>query len=233
MHIFYTPSIQQKTLSEEESYHCYKVLRLKSGDKIALVNGKGTYAEAEIKVCGQKATTFEVLQITEDYNRLPYNLNVAIAPTKNINRFEWFVEKATEIGITEITPIICDNSERKVLKTERLNKLIVSAAKQSKKASFPLLNEMVTFSEFLKTESKTDNVKLIAYCDNYGLPLISSYSNRGDYTVCIGPEGDFTLSEIELAKLNGFTGISFGKNRLRTETAGVFACSAINLLNSN
>ena len=162
----------------------------------------------------------------------PYHLHIAIAPTKNMDRLEWFVEKATEIGISEITPLLCRYSERKVVKLERINKIIVSAMKQSKKSLLPQLNEMISFNDFIKKCEGHDNC-FIAHCYNQNKQSLSQlYLKGNDATIVIGPEGDFSEEEVESALKNGFSPITLGESRLRTETAGIVACHTIQLLNS-
>jgi len=232
MQLFYTPDILNKktyTLSESESKHAIRVLRLKTNNTINLINGKGTFYEAIIIDDNPKKCEVEILRIEQENNNKP-NLHLAIAPTKNNDRLEWLIEKATEIGISEITPIICDNSERKVLKTERLEKRAVAAMKQSLKATLPIINEPVKLNELLTQNNDCD--KYIAHCyDKNQEHFKSLYKRDNDCLVLIGPEGDFSKPEIELALTNNFTPISLGASRLRTETAGLYICNAFNLLN--
>lgn len=232
MHLFYTPGISSETytLNETESKHCIKVLRLNAGDQIELIDGKGNFFEAKIVEPNPKKCVIQVTQTIKEYAKRNHYLHIAIAPTKNIDRFEWFLEKATEIGIDEITPIICDHSERKVLKTERLEKIIISAVKQSIKAYKPKLNELVSFNDFV--QKKLRGSKFIAHCEDYEKQALKQNYKKGvQAIVLIGPEGDFSPEEIELAKTNGFIETSLGPSRLRTETAGVVACHTINLIN--
>lgn len=232
MHIFYTPDIQSEkyTLSEEESKHCIKVLRLDTGSKLNLVDGKGGFYEAVIVDPHPKRTGLKVISHLKNYGKRNHYLHIAVAPTKNIERIEWFLEKATEIGIDEITLLICDRSERRDVKTERLNKVIVSAVKQSIKAYCPKLNEPVRFSELVSKNPSSQ--KFIAHC----IPakknsLKEEISLNSDYLVLIGPEGDFSPEEIDLALKNNFIPVSLGDSRLRTETAALEACFEINFLN--
>ncbi len=232
MHLFYTPDISEKTyiLNEIESKHCIKVLRLSSNDQIDLIDGKGNYYKAKITDPNPKKCKVEVINTINEYNKRNHYLHIAIAPTKNIDRFEWFLEKATEIGIDEITPIICEHSERKVVKADRLDKIIVSAIKQSIKAYKPKLNELIYYSDFIKQEF--DGLKYIAHCEeNSKVSLKSDYKTGETVLVLIGPEGDFSPEEIEIAKQNQYKEISLGESRLRTETAGIVACHTINLIN--
>lgn len=234
MLLFYTPTIDKKSstfiLDEAESKHAIKVLRLNTGDKINLVNGKGTFFEAEITQAHAKKCELSILSSTTETDTKP-SLHIAIAPTKNNDRLEWFVEKATEIGITEITPLICQRSERKTLKIDRLEKTAVAAMKQSLKATLPKINEPVSFKDFIKNTPQQTNL-FIAHClDNKEKHLSQLCIKNESSIVLIGPEGDFTKEEIDLAIKNHFKPISLGKSRLRTETAGVVACHTINLIN--
>jgi 16S rRNA (uracil1498-N3)-methyltransferase len=232
MHIFYTPDINSNTLilSEEESKHCIKVLRLDAGSLLHLVDGIGGFYDAIIEDPHPKRTKLKIVKKIENFAKRNHYLHIAIAPTKNIERIEWFLEKATEIGIDEITPIICDRSERKELKTERLNKVITSAVKQSIKAFHPKLNEAIRFSDFISKNTNTQ--KFIAHCMDEGKVAIKEQLiPNGNYLVIIGPEGDFTFQELEAAVNNNFIPISLGESRLRTETAALEACFEINFLN--
>lgn len=231
MHLFYVPHIAtSQTLSEEESRHAIRVLRLASGDKIQLVDGVGGFYEAVITNPHPKHCEYEILEEINDFGKRDFRIHIAIAPTKNIDRFEWFVEKCTEIGIDEITPIICRFSERKVIKSERIEKIIVSSSKQSYKAFFPKLNPVSSFNEFIKNNPATQ--KFIAHCYEHEKVMFhQAIKTNNDYIVLIGPEGDFSLEEIEMAIKNNYTPISLGNSRLRTETAGVVACHTINLKN--
>ncbi|WP_442794157.1 16S rRNA (uracil(1498)-N(3))-methyltransferase [Pelobium manganitolerans] len=232
MHLFYTPDIAADyyQLSEEESKHCIRVLRLKLGDKVQLVDGKGGFYEAEIVDEHPKRTLLKITSTQKEYGKRNHYLHIAIAPTKNMDRFEWFLEKATEIGIDEITPIICDRSERKELKTDRANKIITSAIKQSLKAYHPLLNKARSFKELIQNAQASH--KYIAHCeDQQKQELKTGFVERDNYLVLIGPEGDFSEAEISLALENGFAPITLGNSRLRTETAALQACFEINYLN--
>ena len=229
MHLFYSPSVEtEHILSEEESAHAVRVLRLKTGDKIEIVDGVGGLYKAIITNPHPKHCEFETLEKISDFGKNDFRIHIAIAPTKNIDRFEWFVEKCTEIGIHEITPIICRYSERKVIKPERIEKIIVSSSKQSYKALFPKLNPVCSFNEFIKNYSATQ--MFISHCyDNEKVTFQQAIKKQNDYIVMIGPEGDFSLEEIELARHNNYAPISLGNSRLRTETAGVLACHTIHL----
>ncbi|OJV42543.1 MAG: 16S rRNA (uracil(1498)-N(3))-methyltransferase [Bacteroidales bacterium 36-12] len=223
MHIFYQPDISSGILSEEESLHAIKVLRLQVGDEIVIVDGVGGYNKAKITIPHHKHCGYEVYSSETNYGKRNYKLHIAISPTKNIERFEWFVEKAVEIGIDEITPILCRYSERKVIKSDRLEKIIVSASKQSVKAFFTKLNPVTTFNDFVQNNNVKG--KFIAHCyPENKILLKNALEGHNDIVILIGPEGDFSLEEVELALQNQFTPISLGESRLRTETAGVVAC---------
>lgn len=232
MHLFYTPDIagDEYTLPEEESKHCIKVLRLEVGDEIYLIDGKGGFYRCEISQAHPKHCEVKCVEKTENYGQRDYRIHIAIAPTKNIERIEWFLEKCTEIGIDEITPLLCDHSERKVIKEDRLEKVIISAMKQSLKAYLPKLNPMTDFSRFVKNNH--DPLKCIAHCDEGNKKRLDElYTPHQNVTILIGPEGDFSENEIKLAIEQDFKPITLGESRLRTETAGIVACHSINFLN--
>ena len=232
MHLFYTPDISDTiyTLNEQESKHCIKVLRLNTNDTIQLIDGSGGFYTAQIIDPDVKKCKVEIISTKKEFEKRNHYLHIAIAPTKNNDRFEWFLEKATEIGIDEITPIVCEHSERKTIKSERLEKILVSAVKQSIKAYIPRLNELIDYNDFI--EQTFDGEKFIAHCnENQKSLLKNNYTAGRDVLILIGPEGDFSNQEIDRAKQHSFNEISLGESRLRTETAGVVACHTINLLN--
>lgn len=232
MHLFYSREITSDTftLSQEESKHCIKVLRLNSGDTVHLTDGKGNLYQTRIIDADVKKCTLEIQEVTKEYSKKDFKIHLAVAPTKNINRFEWFLEKATEIGINEITPIICEHSERRVIKPERLNKVIIAAMKQSLKAYLPVLNPAMSFKDFVS--KKFDTERYIAYCsDRYRDNLKDLYKKQKDSVIMIGPEGDYSEQEINMATKSGFKPVSLGSERLRTETAALVACHTINLIN--
>lgn len=232
MQIFHTPDISTDlyVLNEEESRHCIKVLRLQQGDRITLVDGRGTLYTAEITDPHFKHTGLRILSRQTEFGKRNHYLHLAVAPTKNIERFEWFLEKATEIGIDEITPVICDRSERRDVKTERLNKIITSAVKQSIKAYHPRLNEPVKLRTFfLQPDSRQ---KFIAHCNPGEKSALKDILVKATgYSILIGPEGDFTPEEVTLSVQNGYAPITLGEARLRTETAALEACFEVNFLN--
>ncbi|MDP4238333.1 MAG: 16S rRNA (uracil(1498)-N(3))-methyltransferase [Bacteroidota bacterium] len=231
MSLFYVPYLSNgNVLPEEESQHAVKVLRLLAGDAITVVDGVGGFYNARISNPHPKHCTFEITGTIQEYGKRDYRLHIAIAPTKNIERLEWFIEKSTEIGIDEITPIVCRFSERKIIKTERLEKIIVSAAKQSVKAYFPKLNPLCTFEELMKNHQASQ--KFIAHCYEDDKKLLQNKIKRSsDVLILIGPEGDFSKEEVQKAMKAGFIPVSLGNSRLRTETAGVVACHTVNLRN--
>lgn len=232
MQLFYIPEISgaEVYLNETESKHAVKVLRLHEGNKVQIIDGKGGFYEAEILVAHPKKCLLSIITKKTEFGKKDFSLHLAIAPTKNIDRFEWFLEKCTEIGINEITPLLTEHSERKMIKPERLEKILVSAMKQSLKAYLPQLNPLLSFSEFIEKNSATN--KFIAHCYDGEKPhLKNCIEPQKDTLILIGPEGDFSLDEIQLAKTKGFKEISLGNSRLRTETAGIVACHIVNLAN--
>ena len=231
MQLFYCPDLKGSThlLNEEESKHIIRVLRLKNGDFIHLTDGKGGLFKAELIDDHPKRCTVQIVESKAEYGKRDYTLNMAVAPTKNISRYEWFLEKATEFGIDEITPIICEHSERKEVKNQRLEKVIISAVKQSLKAYVPTLKQSQKFIDFVKQEFSGQ--KFIAYCEGKPKHLKELYKAKSDVLILIGPEGDFSPEEVKLAQANGFDIISLGESRLRTETAAIAACHAINFIN--
>lgn len=232
MNIFYTPDISNEktyTLSESESKHAIRVLRLKENDVIVLVDGKGIFFEATIIDTNPKKCEVSISKITKE-SATKANLHIAIAPTKNNERTEWFVEKCTEIGISEITPILCKHSERKKIKEERFIKTAVSAMKQSLKATLPLINELTSFNDLVNKSFK--GKKYVAHCYKENQKHFKAIYPKGENSlILIGPEGDFSNEEIALAIKEGFEPITFGTSRLRTETAGIVACTTFNLMN--
>ena len=229
--IFYTPDITgtQYTMTEEESGHAVKVLRLKKGDRVTLVDGAGGYYQAVIIRPDHRHCEIEITETISGYGKMPYQLHIGIAPTKNTDRFEWFVEKAVEIGIDQITPLHCEHSERKHINPDRLNRIIISAMKQSGRAYLPRINAMVKFDEWL---GQITCQGLIAYCGEMEKSAIPGVYQAGqDVAIAIGPEGDFSGKEVDEALGRNFKVISLGRSRLRTETAGLVACHSICYIN--
>lgn len=234
MQLFFTPDIDPSNthyfLNEEESKHCIRVLRLEAGNEVQLIDGKGGLYSAIIQDANPKKTLLHINSVITEFNKRNHYLHIAIAPTKNIERIEWFLEKATEIGIDEISLIICTHSERKEVKIDRLNKIITAAIKQSIKAYHPVLNTTLNFNQLLAKPFQGQ--KFIAHCENSDkINLKDQLITQGRYLIFIGPEGDFTTNEIEDALRIGFKAITLGQSRLRTETAALEACFEVNFLN--
>ena len=232
MQLFYVPDISgaEVILNETESKHAIRVLRLKEGDKIELIDGKGGFYKARIQNANPKKCQLSIIESQTDFGKKDFHLHIAIAPTKNIDRTEWFLEKCTEIGIDEVTPLLSEHSERKVIKPERLEKILVSAMKQSVKAYLPKLNGLTKLSDLLSQTTETK--KFIAHCNEGEKQHLKNVVKPGDKVlILIGPEGDFSPEEVTLALEYGFEAISLGNARLRTETAGVVACHIVNLAN--
>lgn len=220
-------------LNQDESGHCIKVLRHKCGDEISVIDGCGTIYKCRITSDSHKGVEAIILDSQSDWGGHPYNLHLAVCPTKNNDRYEWFAEKACEIGFDTLSPIIGDHSERKILKTPRVEKILVSAAKQSLKAAIPVVNEPVSVKEFIKSSAESEGLKMIAYCfDDERVPrrsireVLEGYADN-QITVMIGPEGDFSKDEAEMALAAGFIPVHLGHSRLRTETAALTAAAAV------
>ena len=233
MRFFYVPNVQDNgELPEEEAMHALRVLRLKSGDEIMLTDGTGNFYKAEITVAATRKCVFKLLETIPQTPIWRGHLHLVVSPTKMMERMEWLVEKATEIGFDRISFINCDNSERRVIKVKRLEKIAVSAMKQSRKAWKPIIDEIVSFDE-LVAES-TEGLRYIAHCyeEIKKVDLINQLSMSDkdeDVTVFIGPEGDFSLSEVKKAIDAGFVSVSLGESRLRTETAALYSVMMANL----
>ncbi|MCF6222192.1 MAG: 16S rRNA (uracil(1498)-N(3))-methyltransferase [Flavobacteriaceae bacterium] len=236
MQLFYNPNLNSKTkeftFDKEESKHVVRVLRKKEGDKIQLTNGKGVLFNGYILAANDKKCAVAIVSFDKQKKAWNYYLHIAIAPAKMNDRFAWFIEKATEIGIDEITPIICDNSERKILKLERMEKVMVSAMKQSLKCQLPKLNKSISFSDFIQKD--ISGTKFIAHCENTDKKFLNKKNiSSTNITIIIGPEGDFSPKEISKALQHQFIPLSLGESRLRTETAGIVACNTIGVLKNN
>ncbi len=250
MELFYSKDIEGGIcrLDQDESAHCIKVLRHRSGDEISVIDGCGTLHTCRITSDSHKAVEATVISRQEDWGSHPYRLNMAVCPTKNNDRYEWFAEKACEIGFDELSPIIGEHSERRILKTQRIEKILVSAAKQSLKASVPTVNEPVSVKDFIKAHASDNALKLIAYCfEDEAVPRrsikdvleslrMSSDKNTTVETesgetpeviILIGPEGDFSESEAKLALDAGFIPVHLGASRLRTETAALTSVASV------
>ena len=229
--LFYAPDIAiTPELPEDESLHCNRVLRLKKGENITITDGKGFFYDAIITNIQPKHCQVTVTNRWQQKPLHDYKIHVAVAPTKNMDRMEWFVEKATEIGIDTITCLRCNRSERNEVKLQRLTKTAIIAMKQSQKAVLPTINNMIDFHEFIALDST--EIKMIAHCACNDRQLIKKiYKPDHDALILIGPEGDFSQDEINDAVSAGFVSISLGENRLRTETAALVACHTIHLLN--
>ena len=228
MNIFYSRDVVGNTgiLDETESHHCVKVLRLKEGDEVCIVDGKGGFFEGNITIAHPRSCIIEIKKSLFEFGKRDFEIHIAMAPTKNIERFEWFLEKATEIGIDEITPLLCQHSERKILREDRLEKVITAAMKQSVKAYHPVLHPMLSFENFIELEHAGN--KHIGHCmEGNRQELIKMRPVGKKFTVLIGPEGDFSEKEILKACAKEFQPTSLGKSRLRTETAGVAVCQII------
>ncbi len=249
--MFYQPDIESLVLPEEESAHCVQVLRAQAGDHIMLTDGKGTIYEAEIINPHRKHCSFRIIRQDRPAPLHEGHVHMAIAPTKNMDRLEWMIEKCVEMGVDEITPVLCRHSERKNINHERLQKILVSAGKQSLKATFPTLHPLTPFSAFVAKRTEQD--KFIAHCLDLGINGQEEHTTtdvqhnyaaseakqalknrlvRGhSVVILIGPEGDFSQDEIQSALQNGWLPVSLGKARLRTETAGLVACHTALLIN--
>ena len=234
MQLFYAPEIflPRYTLPEEESKHCVRVLRMTVGDELHLTDGKGNMYRCKVVSDNVKRCEVEVVETWPEYERMSYGLTMCVAPTKNIDRFEWFLEKATEIGISEVYPLECDHSERRQIKLEREEKVITAAVKQSLKAYHPVLHDLTSVRDIIAMDFEGE--KYIAHCDSsFGeRPYLGNLVKKGANTlILIGPEGDFSKEEINFALQNGFKAISLGRERLRTETAAVVATTVVATIN--
>ena len=233
MQLFYNPNIDETTESfsfdKEESRHIIKVLRKKDSDILQVTNGLGLLFETQITLASDNKCIVQVLSIKKKPES-KFHLHLAVAPTKMNDRFEWFLEKATEIGIQEITPVICDRSERKVINLDRFEKIILSAMKQSNETFLPKLNEAISFKEFIQQKNK--GLQLIAHCEETDKKSLKEILKPNEsVTMLIGPEGDFSEKEIALALENNFQPVTLGNTRLRTETAAVIACHSVVFFN--
>ena len=237
MEIFHAAEIQGKMvfLDADQSAHCVRVLRHRTGDEITVVDGNGTMARCRLTDDSPKGAAAEILETVEGWGGHPYSLTMAVCPTKNNDRYEWFVEKATEVGVDVIVPVIGERSERKVFKTDRSRKIALSAMKQSLKAKLPTVEEPITVKDFITGKAASAGLKLICYCFEGERERVSiedalkGLPEGAEVTVMIGPEGDFSPEEARLAVENGFIPVHLGPSRLRTETAAVTAATAVYL----
>ena len=233
MQLFYNPNINEATenfsFDKEESKHIIKVLRKKDTDILHVTNGLGFLFTTEITLASDSKCTVKIISF-EKTNPSKSRLHLAVAPTKMNDRYEWFLEKATEIGIQEITPIICDHSERKVINNERFDKILLAAMKQANELYLPKLNPAITFKEFMNLQN--DDIKYIAHCEETDKKTLKSVLQPNqNITMLIGPEGDFSQKEITLALSNDYIPVSLGNTRLRTETAAIVACHSVVFVN--
>lgn len=234
MQLFYIAELKESStdiaFDKIESRHIIKSLRKKEGDLIYITNGENLLFKGEITAANEKKCQVHILSVTQKKSNRKYKLQLAIAPTKSNDRFEWFLEKATEIGIDTIFPIISTHSERKVIKKDRLNKVLLSAMKQSLQYQLPVLHDLHSFKEFISHDF--EGQKFIAHCEKTDKKALKSLLQANtNITILIGPEGDFSTDEIALALQNGFIPVSLGATRLRTETAGIVAAHSVAFVN--
>ncbi len=238
MHLFYSPDIEKENLKpgalhalpEDESIHAQRVLRLKTGDELVLTDGRGHWIDALITKSSKRECVVEFLKIVSGYGKRDFYLHMAVAPTKNIKRFDWFLEKATEMGVDEITPLITQHSERREIKTERSKKVITAAMKQSLKAYHPTLNEAVSFDDFI-SKCTGSRCFMAHYEGGEQLLLRDALDKGSDVVILVGPEGDFSKEEVQKAKQAGILTVSLGESRLRVETAALASVFTVNMIN--
>ena len=233
MQLFYLPKLSKNDkiaeFDKEEIKHLFKVLRKDIGDKLNITNGLNYFFEASINSISKSHCKVDIEKVIKD-TPLSYSLHIAISPLKSMERFEWFLEKSSEIGISEVTPIVCDRTEKKYINDKRLRKVLISAMKQSLKSHLPKLNPIISLKEFIKNDFKDD--LFIAHCDKFKKePLLNSINARSSNLILIGPEGDFSQKEIETISSLGFKNVSLGNSRFRTETAGIIACHTVSIVN--
>lgn len=234
MEIFWTEDIAGGIcrLGEEESAHCVRVLRHRASDRINIIDGHGTMYECTLVADSPKGAEARIEQAHQNWGGHPYDLTMAVCPTKNIDRYEWFAEKATEFGVDRIVPVIGEHSERKILKPERMNRILLSATKQSLKASIPELSNTISVREFIESTAEKDALKMIAYCFEDGQERTSirevlEKNDAKEVIVLIGPEGDFSREEADAAVAAGYVPVHIGESRLRTETAALASVSMV------
>jgi 16S rRNA (uracil1498-N3)-methyltransferase len=231
VHLFYTPDIEREfyVLQEDESKHCTRVLRLQQGDTVYLVDGVGGLYTAIIQDAHPKKCRLQIMDKQIEYGKLPYSSHIVVAPTKNIERIEWFVEKAVEIGISEISFILCEHSERRQMRLDRIEKIAISAMKQSQKGYMPLINDIIPFDRFV--QKCLPEQTFIAHLEEDATKSIKEYYKPGlQHCIMIGPEGDFSEHEIATAYKAGIRPVTLGQSRLRTETAALVACHTLHVL---
>ena len=231
MNLIYSPqaSVGAIIVPDENEFHHLQVLRAREGEALQVFDGLGNLYLATIANMAKRFVTIQIKELIKNEPLPISQLHIAIAPTKNIERTEWFIEKATEIGIHSITPIICQRSERRELRIDRLEKVLLSAAKQSLHLHLPKLNNAVPFKEFIKSTKDKENKKFIAFCEEKTMHLKDAFQPNQSILILIGPEGDFSSDEVLIAKNAGYETISLGESRLRTETAGIMASAIFNL----
>lgn len=234
MEIFWTEDIAGGIcrLGEEESAHCVRVLRHRAGDRINVIDGHGTMYECTLVTDSPKGAEARIDQAHQNWGGHPYDLTMAVCPTKNIDRYEWFAEKATEFGVDRIVPVIGEHSERKILKPERMNRILLSAAKQSLKASIPELSDTISVRDFIEGTAGRDALKMIAYCfddgqERHSIREVLENNDAKEVIVLIGPEGDFSREEADAAVAAGYVPVHIGESRLRTETAALASVSMV------
>jgi 16S rRNA (uracil1498-N3)-methyltransferase len=234
MHLFYSPDFTPSApiLPEEEARHCIKVMRLGTGDAIHITDGKGHLYKTQIASTDIKKCRLTIVDTQPDFGKRPYYVHLVIAPTKNADRTEWLVEKCVELGVDEISFIACERSERRVFKTDRLEKIAIAAMKQSLKAYLPFIHEVIPFKQFV--EKPFHGQKFVAHLEEGRRELLQVAAEKNNtYCLLVGPEGDFSPAEIKLALEKGFLPVSLGESRLRTETAGMAGCHILNLINNS
>lgn len=227
LRFFYNPEPRDCELPEEEAGHAVRVLRLTTGDEIWIMDGKGTFYQCTITETTKKRCLYQIDASLPQQPEWEGRIHLAIGPTKNMDRMEWMAEKVTEIGLDELTFLNCEWSERRVIKTERIEKIVVSAMKQSRKSRKPKVNEMTDIMDFIREMGEEKGQKFICHCHEGERPLLKDLYQGGDVTVMIGPEGDFSPEEVEAAEKAGFVAVSLGSSRLRTETAGMVSVCGV------
>ena len=233
MHIFYTTHIlgNEALLEGDESRHCSQVLRMREGDGLVLVDGKGGRYQGILSTIGKRECQVEITAAEQDYGKRLFRVHLAVAPTKNMARWEWMLEKATELGVDQLTPLLCKRSERVHVRVDRLEKIAVAAMKQSGQAYLPLVAEPMSFADLVSRAAYPQ--QFITHClPDAKMPLSQNCEPEKDVLILVGPEGDFTPEEVDLALRHGFRAADLGPTRLRTETAGLMALATVHFVNS-